>query len=77
MKMYLTTYLSYSIPNSSWPILGASGSISSIDESEETESHDIARCRRGVPSTGKHSNSEAKSTNRSCLKLRVNLTLLL
>ena len=59
-RLIRNKYLSYSTPNSSWPIFGTSGSISSTDESEETESHDIARCRRGVPSTGRHSNSEAE-----------------
>ena len=36
--------LSYSKPNSSWPIFGASGSTSKMDESDVTLSHDMARC---------------------------------
>ena len=58
-------YLSYSKPNSSWPILGASGSYSMTDESEATESHDMARLKTpplgGFSPDAKASTSETKN----------------
>lgn len=50
MRIITFTNLSYSRPNSSWPIFGASGSTSNMDESDAMLSHDMARCKPAVGS---------------------------